>query len=438
MMLVKHFQGEHRVDQEAADAASGPEAVEGGAEAEPVKAIDPTTFAEASALQNSVDPAIREKVPGWMEKLSEANVANEDRADAHFWLGSRKLGEVNAGPGQREAENQGEYHFKRAIALNRLHEEAYSALAQLYLKQGRRSEALLLLENGVKDLPGLGIMLAGALDVTRETPAAVRTHAENAAAHWRKILEDDPENFRARVQLATAEMLLGNDGSVNQLLEGDLTQEERDSTSDYDHLEVSLKLRQAVRALRQQPPLIDEAVSRLDEALQIAPSHPSAIRWLSDLGVNVPQARPKAKAVFQRMVEDPKADWRVHLALAMQFLPEKNYTEAKTHLARAYEINPSDLILANNYAWCLTQEENPQWETALRVIDDMLAKNTDMRQHPELRATRGTILVQLGKEYLEAAQKAQDGTKKRGADLVFSHSHRNLEELGLQAVDSAQ
>ncbi len=390
----------------------------------------PTTYAEA-IFQSRRDGETPDRVRLWMKSLMDKGPTEEDRAAALLWLADDILDSLPSVPAMERADlsNEAERYLKRAIVIGPKNEAAHDTLARHYLRLGRRGEAIDLLGKVVRDFPGLGTLLAEGVDVNRKQAEQIGPLLEGSLAHWREATKKDLTDIRARVQLAVTQVLLGDDAPAMAILDEHPVTEKHERDSLYDELEVSLRIRQTIRALRQRPPNVEDAVDHLEEALTVAPDDYRAILWLSDLGVNGAAFRPRISAFFQKIAEREQAVWRIHLALGLQYLPDEDYTTASLHFARAYALHPGDPVLANNHAWCLANRDDPQLEEALRVLDRVVKENENFSLNPEVKATRGKILVRLGIKQMNESQQAQFGTKRRGRELIIAHTHRSHADL---------
>lgn len=234
--------------------------------------------------------------------------------------------------------------------------------------------------------------------------------------------------MRARIELAGAEMLLGNDGRVMEVLEGDRSTD-LGARSEYGNLEVALRMRQALRALRATPQRTGEALDRLEEALEVEPDNLSVVSWISDLGVALPEVRPRVRVILEKRASRPGAGWKVHFALGMQCLPNRDYAAALPHLETAHRMDPRNPILANNLAWCLANLEPPRVDRALELVDGVMKADAAIARDPAYRDTRGQILIKLGMKDLERAQTGLGDEERRGIDRLLQEAHEAMAKV---------
>jgi tetratricopeptide (TPR) repeat protein len=425
--LVKYFSG-----------SAAPEVVE-----EPSKVVAPTVGTGASSEEGAVGESLEDVLADW-ERLGEASRDRirprmarfasfapdaEDDARAHVWMGKDLVKTVSrASHAERlVAEATAERHFKRAFFLRPEMREAYVALAGLWVNRNEIQQAIALLEKAVNRLPGLGVKLALLLDRLGEAERAAQL-AESSAAHWRAVLREAPADSTARIELAGAEMLLGNDTQVLALVQENRALE-LGMGLEYGSLEVALRLRQALQALRATPRRTGEALDRLEEALAADPENLSVVSWISDLGVSAPAIRPRVRNLLQRLAAAPDALWKVHFALGMQFLPDKDYAAARPHFEKAYAMDQGNPILANNLAWCLANLEPPRLERALEMVQGVMDADAEVRDDPAYIDTRGQILIKMGMRDLEKALPSQEGDERRGTERLLQQAEGALSEL---------
>lgn len=81
-----------------------------------------------------------------------------------------------------------------------------------------------------------------------------------------------------------------------------------------------------------------------------------------------------------------------HFALGTSKWLDGQLDDALWHTERALELEPKLLDVANNFAWLLSEDETPNLDRALALIESALAKRPNDHRY---RDTKGTILMKL-------------------------------------------
>lgn len=124
----------------------------------------------------------------------------------------------------------------------------------------------------------------------------------------------------------------------------------------------------------------------------------------------------------------------LHLWLGEKLLAEGKIEEAAKEWDLAFKLHPDCAIIANNFAWILTQgsqtpiQLNPDLLKAERIIEQVLARTPpEDKNKPYYHGTRGTIYLKMGR-YEEARRELVLATQRAGADNDIN-LHRQLAEV---------
>jgi tetratricopeptide (TPR) repeat protein len=232
-------------------------------------------------------------------------------------------------------------------------------------------------------------------------PADVQYWAEAASRHFQSECRDHPYLWLPRLKWAEAEVLLGHPTNALEILEAGLKQ--------LDH-----------RSLRQRAArLIAERVAR---SLQEAPTDTSAcLEWtwrglghdeqneflLRQLIRLLQAADPDASLAWNHLRELGRKTENlvlIHFCRGMDAWEKGDLAAAHTHLLEAYELDPENLVIANNLAWLWACLDPPDYEHGLQLINRVLERNPNA---PVPRDTKGQLLMKLGRWQEAAAELEQ-------------------------------
>ncbi|MDA1018529.1 MAG: tetratricopeptide repeat protein, partial [Planctomycetota bacterium] len=135
---------------------------------------------------------------------------------------------------------------------------------------------------------------------------------------------------------------------------------------------------------------LPELIAILERALRAVPNEKVILERLAVLAAEVGTDSSAAQTALKELLASGKAPASVHLILGTAATGAGDLKKALLHLEQAYEAEPHMPAVLNNLAWTLSHLDPPQIDRARKLIDAALAIND---QHPEIRATRGEILV---------------------------------------------
>lgn len=406
---------------------NSPDVVEENPAEEPVQVSQ--QFDDAMALWSERGESATERVRAALEPL----VSFEDKSlvgppEAHLWIAEDLLlrSIEESGTDRRETEDLAIRHLLWCIRRDPLNAAAHFSLAQVYRDHDQLEEARQLLEEAVADLPSLRAMLASVLESQGAREAAGK-QAEEAVTYFTEALRTNPDDFFARLEWARADLVLGQEERAQDLLR--TTPSGSREQRAHDDLRVSLRMAQAMRALRAQPRRTGEALDKFEEALSIRPNHEEIHGWISDLAYQLPEIRPRARVIFERLLDNPRASAKVSFSRGMLDLADGNPAGARPHLQRAVNLDPSDLLAKNNLAWCLAHMAPPQLDNALKLIQEVSeADEPDLKDHPLYLDTQGEIMVLVGIRDLERARGGQSAANVESTDATLKEA---FEALGI-------
>ena len=163
------------------------------------------------------------------------------------------------------------------------------------------------------------------------------------------------------------------------------------------------------------------------QALSIRPNDPEAlVRLVEFTDGPADAAGPGEAAASRELLETLLARGEVpaavHLALGARAWGGDDADAAVWHLERAYDLDPSLGVVANNLAWVLAHRDEPDLDRALRLIDSVTDRWPTV---PTYRDTRGEVLHLLSRDE-EALTELE---RALGGGLDDPRLHRTLAEV---------
>lgn len=136
----------------------------------------------------------------------------------------------------------------------------------------------------------------------------------------------------------------------------------------------------------------------LKDALTFDRTSLAAVRLLAFFGEEAPDASPEVKQnardFLQFLVATGDRSAIAHFALGSKAWADGDTAQAIFNLRRAYEQDKSMAVLANNLAWALSNQETPELDQALYIMNTLLE---DYPNIPQFRDTRGQIFTKQQK-----------------------------------------
>ena len=215
--------------------------------------------------------------------------------------------------------------FRKVIETDPAHAPALHALALLRHRQGRRDEAIALLEQGAHGHDTDAGLFNNLGNMLREAGRGA-----DAAHAYRRAVAQDPGHLSAQFNLAALLLAAGDAGGAQAGYERVLAVAPRDVAA-------LIGLGRALLAQQQGEP----AIARLREALALAPDDPGCALAVSQAllaGDRIDDALDVAREALTRWPEDP----RLLHALADAQLVVEDFTGAERTLRRLRALVPQD------------------------------------------------------------------------------------------------
>ena len=125
----------------------------------------------------------------------------------------------------------------------------------------------------------------------------------------------------------------------------------------------------------------------------------------------------------------------VHFVAGIRSWEMGDQDKSLFHFSRAYKLDPEMLAIGNNLAWALSNQEHPDLDRALKIIESVLrADDTD----PIHRDTRGQILAKLSRweEAIDDLEFALQSSKMSGNKNLHQALAEAYEALGRESLAS--
>ena len=341
--------------------------------------------------------------------------------DAHRWVAHRILSDPDAAadPARLAEAYRNLLRARRAAPADpgvALH------LAQYHVAVGDRAGAVPFLEQAAKTQPALLFDLAR-LHAELDDPRAELAAAAAAEKHFRQRVRADPGDATARARWAGMLVNLGRFEEAVAVLAKGIEQD----PGRFAPLLAAACLVEHDRLRDAGDPRPGRRLALIRQALSIRPNDPEALVRLVEFtdgpaGAAGPGEAAASRELLETMLARGEVPAAVHLALGARAWGGDDADAAVWHLERAYDLDPSLGVVANNLAWVLAHRDEPDLDRALRLIDSVTDRWPTV---PTYRDTRGEVLHLLGRDE-EALTELE---RALGGGLDDPRLHRTLAEV---------
>jgi tetratricopeptide (TPR) repeat protein len=285
------------------------------------------------------------------------------------------------------------HHLDAAASKFKDDPEWLSLKADFYLMVGQPEEALSYLDRAARLDPNRLFkfgMVYQELGRTQEAQEQLKL----AEKHLAKLLGADSRDHGARLNLAAVLTEKGEFARATEILTEGLS---LDKTVGFDTALAKVCLAQYKQLLSSPNTRPELRLSLLRNALKYDRNSNEAVRLLAffgEEGGSTPETLKNATDFLEAMVAQGQESAIAHLALGSKAWQSGDQSKSAFHLKRAYKIDSGMAVLANNLAWVLAHQKQPDLQQALAVIDTVLI---DYPNVPHFRDTRGQILTKMGR-----------------------------------------
>ncbi|HEX6985296.1 MAG TPA: tetratricopeptide repeat protein [Planctomycetaceae bacterium] len=327
--------------------------------------------------------------------VAEGDAGGDPRANR--WVASRLLADPET-PKDPERLRSVYTHLVRAERGLPQDTSIKLDLARYHLATGDAHRAIPKLAAAAAGDPALHFDLAR-LYLQVGQPELARQTMKVAERHFRKQSEADPHDRRARLLLANCVANLGRlDESVVILQDGI----KHDPEGPYAQAIAKVHLSVYDQLATRQPPDYRAMIGALREALRYDPrSVDAAVRLAGFGGTGAPgsgdvdpEANRQAREMLEGLLAAGEQPPAVHMALGLKAWQGGDLEKARWHFERAYELDPALSGVANNLAWVLSHQAEPELDRALAIIEPVIERFPD---EPHFLDTRGEIYLRQGR-----------------------------------------
>ena len=264
------------------------------------------------------------------------------------------------------------------------------AWAVYYQRIGDHDQALASLKQAALEVPSYYLTAAAYEQRLNRNRDREQTLADAGEA-FREILSNDPLNAQARIFLANVLVQLKRVDAAEQLLNEGLKQQ-----SD-DQIRQALSAFYVMRhtAARQQQSVEGDRMQYLFKALSIDPNYPPIYEQMMsdylDQGQST-EARGRIRGQMEQLIAGDRPSPMAHFSLSNILWAEGERERAMFHLRQARKLAPNFVVVLNNLAWMMSQQDDPDLDRALELVEEALVSNPEDARFLD---TRGTILLKM-------------------------------------------
>lgn len=270
-------------------------------------------------------------------------------------------------------------------------------LAEYLVAIGVTEEAIALLESIAKDNCELQLVSAALHSQLGNDTAALKW-ASQAEQGLQNLVSANPTNIEYRLNLAKALLMLGQHEAVVMTLN-----EGYELTKNADLLTAGAEAfaAWAIRIEKQEQVSSESLIQRLNmlsRATELAPRTPIVVETLVRTVIQCAESNePEIVTLRDNLVSKVDSE-RAHFIKGTIAVLRGDMTEAEGHLNLAMSDSANIPGVLNNLAVVLYQQENPDLDRALSLVNAALKT---VPNQPVIRETRGQILLRM-KQYKEA------------------------------------
>ncbi len=269
---------------------------------------------------------------------------------------------------------------------DRISPEIKRSWARYYISNQEYGKAIDLLKELTSRFPEVTATLARLYFLDGKDSLATR-YLEQAEEYYRRTLRENPNDTDKRVEAVFNELQLKRiDDAIKTLEQGMRLDPDGPFQAIMAEVQVLIHDLKASEANATLPQLF----AQLRIALSYDPNCRIAYERLvayasADVGENL-----SLKSILSDLIADGSEPALAHFALGIVLWREDDFQQAQWHLEAAHRFAPELPFIANNLAWLLTMDPEPDLDRALRLATEAVEQApTDAR----FLDTRGTIYL---------------------------------------------
>jgi Tfp pilus assembly protein PilF len=351
-------------------------------------------------------------------------------APAHFWLARQYL---NASPQTPRSLASAEAHLGHALDGDLDDRDAaHGLLGTLQLNAGRLEEAQFHLAKAAATNKAFRLALAWVYEKRGERRLA-RQEAEVYVKFYRDRAHADPTNLSARLAWADGLTFLEEFSEAIETLKEGLSSA---NPAVFNACIARIHLAWYEVEKKKSPQGQEgKLIALLDSGLTHDPANRDLLnRLIEQLRLGGAGAEPSRRLLQQLLAKGGTALAPIHFALAIDARVRGDIAAEKVHFEEAYKLDPKTGIIANNLAWVLSQQSNPDLPRALLLINGALEREPNNLTY---RDTRGRIHLAMQRwqdaltDFEVVLAKSPDATGLHAA-LAEVYGKLGLAELAAQ------
>lgn len=300
-----------------------------------------------------------------------------------------------------------------------------------FLAIGQQENAIRYMESAAEINPEYLVSVAQIYESNGNMSGKERT-LDRAKSVYEKILEKDPLNHRVRILLSAVLVKQEKEQQAEQNLKvGIQLQPDQTIMNALSDFYLMRHDRSIYRGAS-----FDDQLEFLQTALIFDPNHlPVYERLISQSRIHFEtEGFDKIQNMLEESIVNGKSTALSHFALGNLMYLKGDLKDSQFHMERAYELDAKFLVIANNLAWLLAHNENPELDRALELIKGVVERRPD---DARFRDTLASVLMKLGRadEALTEFERALPGVQDKKsiheklAVLYDEVGKKNLAEL---------
>ena len=307
---------------------------------------------------------------------------------AHLFLARNLLARTNPTP---QLILTAERHLKHVLSLDPKSADANAMLGRLYMEMRQWDQANKHLLEVVTARPETALLLAMVCKAQGDD-TNMKPWAERAEKFFRKRMQEANKDVPTdRMSRSDALALLGNYTEALWVLEKGWKET---GNPLYQAPMGEVCSRWALVLAQSKPVDVAGRLKLILQGLQYAPQSEALQRQLIDVSHAPGPEGQTARDATAKMLAEIKNPVSLNFMLGLDAWQHNDIDKARTHFTLAYEKAPGTPFGANNLAMILTLGDKPDCPRALEIIQTVLKQ---FPNNPNLRETRGQVLVKMGR-----------------------------------------
>ncbi|GAB5517417.1 MAG: hypothetical protein Rhob2KO_51420 [Rhodopirellula baltica] len=335
-----------------------------------------------------------------MESLAAVNRAGYP--SAHRYLAIRMANQVAV---TKQAPNLKDWYWHLSHADQVDSADLAKSWGFYYLVGGDLEKSAESFRRAAVEQPELWLQVAE-LEARMNDMEAVRATLAIARRQLERQFTRNPGDTKNRLLYATTLFYMGQLPDAERLLKEGLAQEENES---FKKLLAAVFVRM-FDAESGGEDGIEESFKYLVVALDYDNNYQPALTRLITVSRSSPEKLDESRATMRRMIADGNATAMAHFALGSLEWMAGNGELAKLNMKQAVALDPKLAVVANNLAYLMAMEEDPDLDAALNLANQAIEQEPDNSDYLD---TRGMIHLKR-EDYALASvdyQKALVGAK---------------------------